>query len=140
MRDPVFFLADDDDFDRRSIARSFEKAGAIHQLKMFTDGAKLLTGLEQAAHLPQGILLDMNMPILDGFGVMKQLQQNDSWRNIPVFVLTSSPVHQDILWERGCRPAAFTSKPVLYDTALSLLSKYPQNPAPADTLPEGDRT
>ena len=96
-------LADDDEDDRYLVLEAFRQQYPDSRLTMVEDGEELLEFLERRAayqnvlpDLPDLILLDLNMPRIDGRDVLRQLKQNPSWRHIPVVVLTTSDAQPDI--------------------------------------------
>lgn len=85
-------LVIDDDVDTRRMARMvFENEG--WRVIEAADGAVGL--MRVAERLPAAIVLDLNMPRLDGFGFLKRLEENPDWKNIPVLVLTLSNIDDD---------------------------------------------
>jgi CheY-like chemotaxis protein len=69
----------------------------IYQMKLHTEGVEALVamnGQEAIQHLESGavpdlILLDIIMPVLDGLDVLRKIKANDAWKNIPVVMLTN---------------------------------------------------
>jgi CheY-like chemotaxis protein len=88
-------LVVDDDREMRDIARRMlERMGiGVHEA---TDGAEALAWLEVNPP-PSIILLDLMMPVLDGFEVLDRLRQNDQWASIPVLVATAKDFTADEL-------------------------------------------
>ncbi len=78
-------LVEDDDFLVQMYATKLELEN--YQVIMATDGAK---GLKLALkERPDLVLLDLNLPIMDGFQVLAELKKNPETKNIPVLVLTN---------------------------------------------------
>jgi CheY-like chemotaxis protein len=90
---PKFVLhIDDDDDDRQHLKEVIESSNA-YQLMQQTDGRKGLNFLEQAkslGDLPSLIILDMNMPGVDGRDVLKKIKEDEVLNKIPVIVFTTS--------------------------------------------------
>jgi len=88
-------LVVDDDPEMRDIARRMlERMGIeVHEA---ADGAEALAWLE-VNPLPSIILLDLIMPVADGFEVLDRLQQSDQWSDIPVLVATAKDFTADEL-------------------------------------------
>ncbi len=103
------FLADNEADDRFLIEHRLRKAGVKNPLMVFHDGAELVEILEQvAAHTtlePCLILLDLNMPRVDGFEVIQWLQARPEFNSLPVAVITSStrPSDRDRVEEAGVK-------------------------------------
>jgi len=83
--DGVIMVVDDDRMQREFISNSLKNKGL--KVLMFEHGQQVLAQLEQVQ--PVLILLDLNMLIMDGLELIEHLQKHDTWRSIPVAVLTS---------------------------------------------------
>lgn len=84
-----------------------------------------LHGVEQALkHLPDLIVSDINMPELDGHGVLSQLQQNPSTDNIPFIFLTANAdaKTRDLSLEMGAN--AYLTKPVASRDLMEMVSFF----------------
>lgn len=92
-------MADDDSDDRFLLEHRLRKAGALNPLIVFRDGeelVKFLESLETAAGArPCLLLLDLKMPMLDGFDVLAWLRERPRFRELPVAVITSSTRAED---------------------------------------------
>lgn len=76
----------DDDSSVRDVLRDLlEDQG--HSVRVFEDGAKFLTALEDWR--PDAVMLDLMMPEIDGFAVVEAMQNNPQWRTIPTVILTA---------------------------------------------------
>ena len=85
-------LVIDDDVDSRRLARMvFENEG--WKVVEACDGAVGL--IRVAEKIPAAIVLDLNMPRLDGFGFLQRLGENPEWKKIPVLVLTAGDLKDD---------------------------------------------
>ncbi len=66
-------------------------------------------GLERVAVQKPGlILLDLVMPVMDGFGFLNALRSREEWRDIPVLVLTSKDLTREEFERLQARPSAFS--------------------------------
>jgi CheY-like chemotaxis protein len=80
-------------------------------------------------HIPDLILLDIQLPGLDGFEVVRRLKKDPATRGIPVVALTAHamPTHQERAMEAGC--TGYITKPIrsrdFRETVNSLLSQVP---------------
>lgn len=82
---PLVMVVDDDESIREYLTIILEKTG--WRVFPAENGQVALEHLENKQ--PALILLDLTMPVIDGFGFLERLQQNDKWRSIPVIILTS---------------------------------------------------
>ena len=115
----TILLVEDDPGDQELIRRAFENAGGAVTLHIAADGEDALDFLlargqytaRPAQPLPQLVLLDMNMPRLDGRGVLKAMRTDPQLRSIPVVILTTSENADDVrtCHELGCN--SFIAKP-----------------------------
>jgi DNA-binding response OmpR family regulator len=81
----VVLLVDDEDDLRRVMRDLLEREGyAVQEAR---DGVQALDQVDR--HAPDIIVLDLNLPGLDGYGVLSQLRSRTATRNIPVIVLTA---------------------------------------------------
>jgi len=94
------------------------------------DGGAALEHLEHANPLPAVILLDLLMPVMDGFEFLARLREREEWRGIPVIVLTAmdlSLAERDTLLTRAkyILPKASTGKNELIDKIRAALEPEP---------------
>lgn len=120
MRPAVILLIDDDEADQIATKRSL-KAGKIrNELYFANNGEEALDYLYRRGKFedpasspwPDIILLDLNMPRMDGREVLTEIEKDEKLRTIPVIVLTTSDQEEDILksYQLGCR--SYITKPV----------------------------
>jgi CheY-like chemotaxis protein len=86
-------IVEDDRDTRELLQRTLEREG----WKVYTasDGVDAIDYLARGNGIPDLILLDLMMPRLDGFGVLKALRENDAWAQIPVVILTAKDLTLD---------------------------------------------
>jgi CheY-like chemotaxis protein len=100
--DPIsILLVEDDDIDAEAIKRAFKKQKIANPLTRVADGIEalaLLRGEEQNRTLssPYIILLDINMPRMNGHEFLMALREDKALHNCVVFVLTTSDSDRDI--------------------------------------------
>ncbi|MGQ9860751.1 MAG: response regulator, partial [Thiobacillaceae bacterium] len=70
---------------------------------------------------PDGLLLDINLPDLDGYAVLQALRADSATRHIPVIALSADAMPMDV--ERGLKAgfAAYLTKPVRFETLMQAL-------------------
>src|SRR3989344_4373035 len=85
-------VAEDDKFLANAYRVKLSKAG--YEIKIVSDGQETMDSLE--TFTPDVILLDIIMPIKDGFAVLEELKKNDKWKNIPVIVASNLGQKEDI--------------------------------------------
>lgn len=90
-------LVEDDQVDVMTVRRSFKKLGVLNELVVVSDGEQALDYLRHPDKgLPGIILLDINMPKMNGHECLKQLKGHPVFKNIPVVMLTSSKERYDV--------------------------------------------
>src|SRR3989344_3299178 len=81
------FMAEDDPLMSRMYERAFRLGG--HELLMAHDGEEALALLEKADPKPTLVLLDVMMPKMNGFDVLRKMKENEKLKHIPVIMLTN---------------------------------------------------
>lgn len=94
-------LVDDNPADVRIIMEVFRECRLSCRLHALEDGADALELLQSEGRhvntpLPDIIMLDLNMPKIDGFRVLSEIKSDSDLRTIPVFVLSTSSADKDI--------------------------------------------
>jgi CheY-like chemotaxis protein len=110
-------LLDDEPADAYLIKTAFENSQKSTQLHHVIDGYDALNFLQQQGHYkdaprPDLILLDINMPRMNGHEFLIAIKANKSLKNIPAVVLSSSNIERDIIdaYQQGA--AGYITKPV----------------------------
>ena len=116
----VVLLAEDDPGDQELTRRALQEDVLRTTLHVVSDGEETMDFLLRrgdydnpaAAPRPDLLLLDLNMPKLDGRQVLQQIRGDEGLRSLPVVVLTTSKQEEDIIrsYELGCN--SFITKPV----------------------------
>ncbi len=113
-------LIEDDQVDIMTVKRGFKELGVLNALIATYDGEEALHYLKSPGQgLPCVILLDINMPKMNGHEFLTHLKQHAEFKNIPVIMLTSSKEQQDVddSFEQGI--AGYILKPVDYQQFLT---------------------
>jgi len=117
--DVTILLIDDDESHADLAKINLERAGITNPIKHFTTGQKALDFLFQDTHGTYAnkylIILDINMPGLDGRQVLTQIKGNPRSRNIPVIMLTTTENEGEIdrCYALGCN--IYITKPMAYE-------------------------
>jgi CheY-like chemotaxis protein len=115
-------LADDDEDDRLMTRDALRDARLHNDLRFVVDGVDLMDYLHRrgrygepdAAPRPGLILLDLNMPRMDGREALQAIKQDAELRSIPVVVLTTSKAEEDIVRTYDLGVNSFITKPVTF--------------------------
>ncbi|MBO0937038.1 response regulator [Fibrella sp. HMF5335] len=126
MTPHTIYIADDDEDDQFLLQTAFASTGLGCQLKFFGNGEQLLRQLTIAVEPPTLVLLDLNMPILDGFQTLAQLRSQTAYETLPVVILTTSNQHSDVqrAYEMGAN--SFITKPHQYADLLRTVQQLEQ--------------
>ena len=119
---PTILVADDDPDDRMMMKEALEENNFSHSLHFVEDGEELLDYLHKRGKfvsekitMPSLIILDLNMPKIDGREALSQIKSNAHLKRIPVIVLSTSRAEEDIVRTYDLGVNSFISKPVHYN-------------------------
>ena len=122
---PKILLVEDNEMNRDMLSRRLEKRG--YTLSMAEDGD---VGVAMAkSELPDLILMDMSLPVLDGWDATKQIKADPATARIPVIALTAHAMESDRQKALAAGCDDFDTKPVELNRLLlkieELLKKFP---------------
>ena len=104
-------LVEDDEVDVMAIRRAFEKRKLLNPIHVAHDGVEALELLAASAiPRPYVIILDLNMPRMNGIEFLQALRQDPNHRDAVVFVLSTSPAAQDQKAAYQANVAAYIEK------------------------------
>lgn len=121
IRPVKIVLADDDDGDVMLTKRALTKSKLRNDLDVVGNGRELLEYLAGSDPLPDLILLDLNMPVMDGREALSVIRTDSRLKNIPVVVLTTSGANGDVVFAYEMGANSFVNKPVNFDRLVSAL-------------------
>lgn len=126
QRPIVMLIADDDEEDRMLCQDALDEARLLNEVQFVEDGEQLLDYLNHRGEYadappPDLILLDLNMPRMDGRTALKEIKSDPKLRHIPVVVLTTSEAEEDVLrtYDLGCN--SFIVKPVSFAALIDVM-------------------
>jgi CheY-like chemotaxis protein len=119
-------LVEDSPGDVRLTQEAFREAAASIQLHVVTDGIEAMAflrreGVQANAPRPDIILLDLNLPKMDGREVLALIKEDASLKTIPTVILTTSEAEVDIMKSYQLHANCYLSKPVQLDTFETLM-------------------
>ena len=128
-------MADDDEDDRLLTQDALAESRVLNELHFVEDGVELLEYLERKGKFedkatsprPGLILLDLNMPRMDGREALEAIKANPNLKGIPVVILTTSKQEEDMVKGYNLGAASYITKPVTFDGLVDLmktLGKY----------------
>ncbi len=121
-------LVEDNEDDVFLTREAFDAASLRVNLNHVDNGEKCLQYLRQQgpyahATLPDLILLDMHMPLMDGHEVLTEIVKDDKLRHLPVVVLTTSHEATDIQKMYGLRCSSYITKPVNFENFVKVVGQ-----------------
>lgn len=122
-------LVEDDEVDVLNVRRAFAKNHIMNPLVVAGDGIEALEML-RGGQVPKGrrlILLDLNMPRMNGIEFLRELRQDPELSSTPVVVLTTSKDDRDKIDAYNLNVAGYLVKPVTFESfcdVMVALNKY----------------
>ena len=115
---PVILLVEDNEVNRDMLVRRLQRAG--HQVATAADGETALTAMREQQ--PAVVLMDMNLPVKDGWTACREAQQDASIAEIPIIALTAHAMQEDKhrALEAGC--SDYATKPVDFPDLLKKIA------------------
>jgi len=108
-------LVEDDSIDAMTVRRAFKDLNLVNKLSHRVNGEEALAYLEDPSEeAPCVILLDLNMPRMNGIEFLKVIKANEHLKRIPVIVLTTSNEERDVVESFRLSVAGYIVKPVDY--------------------------
>ena len=127
---PILILvADDDPEDCLLVRDALEESRLANELHFVGDGEQLLDYLNRrgayadpvVAPRPGLILLDLNMPKMDGREALAEIKNNANLRQIPVVVLTTSSAEEDIFRSYDLGVNSYITKPLTFESLVRVM-------------------
>jgi CheY-like chemotaxis protein len=123
---PQVLQVEDSPGDVRLTQEAFHDANMSIRLHVASDGVEAMAFLKkEGAHVhaprPDLILLDLNLPKMDGREVLAHIKKDESLKTIPIVILTTSGAEADIVKSYQLQANCYLSKPVQLDAFQSLV-------------------
>lgn len=130
----TILVADDDADDRMLIEDAFSESKLQNPLHFVEDGEQLLSYLKREGDYadmkgkpyPGVILLDLNMPKMDGRTALAKIKEEEALCRIPIIILTTSKAEEDILRTYNLGVNSFITKPVTFDGLVDVVRSIGQ--------------
>lgn len=129
-RQPVVILMADDDADDRIMTKeALEESKLTNEFRVVENGEELLQYLRRqgpyadpaSSPRPGVILLDLNMPRMDGREALKEIKADPELRRIPVVILTTSKAEEDVYRTYDLGANSYIMKPVTFDGLVEVM-------------------
>ena len=127
----MILMADDDSDDRMMARDAFEVNRLDNELRFVEDGEELMDYLFRRGKYtdpkdsprPGLILLDLNMPRMDGREALKEIKSDPDFHSIPVVVLTTSSAEEDVVRSYDLGVNSFITKPVSFEGLVEVIKQ-----------------
>jgi CheY-like chemotaxis protein len=128
----TILLVEDNEADVKITARAFGQAKLGTTLFTVSDGQECLDFIRHEGRFqspaqfprPDLILLDINMPKVDGFGVVKTLKSDERFKSIPIVMLSASKNEADVQQSYSLGANSFIQKPVDYEKFTQVIEGF----------------
>jgi CheY-like chemotaxis protein len=128
----TILIADDDADDRQLTKEAFDEAKVVNDLRFVTDGVELLDYLKrrgkytapESSPRPGIILLDLNMPRMDGREALVTLKKDPDLKTIRVIIMTTSSDERDITSSYEQSAASYITKPVTFAGLVDVIKTF----------------
>ena len=123
MRPPPILLVEDNPMDLDLTLRAFNKKRLTNHVQVARDGEEALAFMarwEAGEQVPAVILLDINLPKINGLEVLRQLKAHERYRRIPVVILTSSREDKDLKTAYDLGVNSYIEKPVNFSKFMEV--------------------
>ena len=120
---PPILLVEDNPMDLDLTLRAFAKRKFSNSIQVARDGEEALAFLPRwtaGEAMPAVILLDINLPKVNGLDVLKQIKSHEQFRRIPVVMLTSSREHSDLKAAYDLGVNSYIEKPVSFSKFIEV--------------------
>ena len=125
-RTPIILLVDDNPGDIELTREAFREVGLAAEFLIAESGVDAMDILRRraphdAAPRPDFVLLDLNLPRLDGRDVLREMKEDADLRRIPVVILTTSNRRQDVEQCYALFANSYIVKPAQWDSFLKIV-------------------
>ncbi len=137
-------MVEDNPGDVRLIHEAFREAALPVEVKVVEDGERALALLRRQPPYNQGwlpdlILLDLNLPKVDGHQVLEEVKADPNLRRIPVLILSSSRSKDDVVKSYNSHANCYIPKPMVFEDFVRIVKGIEDFWLKAVTLPEMSR-
>jgi CheY-like chemotaxis protein len=122
-------IADDDIDDQFLITRAIQETRISHSIYIVHNGIELINllftpeGGGREENKPDLIVMDLNMPLLDGFGALTRIRANPLYAGVPIYVLSTSRFEYDRVRSKELGATDFYTKPYQFEALKSIVKE-----------------
>jgi chemotaxis family two-component system response regulator Rcp1 len=119
-------LVEDNAGDVRLAREGLRECKLLNNLSVAEDGVKALAFLRREGEYAQAprpdlIMLDLNLPRMDGREVLKEIKEDDDLKSIPVVILTTSKAEEDIVKSYALHANCYVTKPLAIEQFINVV-------------------
>ncbi|MEC4719576.1 response regulator transcription factor [Noviherbaspirillum sp. CPCC 100848] len=115
-------VVEDDEHIGQVLKFLLERQG--YRVSLFNEGLAARDGIEAAAEVPRMILLDVMLPYIDGFELVKIIRARDGWDTVPIVMLTAKTMEQDIVRALDAGANDYVVKPFQPNELLARIRRF----------------
>lgn len=142
----TILMADDDADDRQLTQEAFDESKLANDLRFVENGEEVFEYLNRTGRFtdpktspwPSLLLLDLNMPRMDGREVLQRMKADSRYSTIRVIVLTTSKAEEDIVRSYQLAAASYITKPVTFESLVQVIQALGRYWFEIVELPEND--
>ena len=130
MKNAYIIITDDDQDDQEFLMEAIKSTNVKCDITCALDGTELMDILlkknehiDSTLKLPDLIILDLNMPLMDGYEVLKWMKSDENLKQIPVYILTTSQHEYDKVKSIAYGASGFYSKPMSSPDLLKIVKE-----------------
>lgn len=118
-------LVEDDRLDVMDIKRTFDKMNLLYRLHVSKNGEEAIAALSNSEErafegMPDIVLIDINMPRMNGLELLQKIRTTDSWKHLKCFIITSSAEAPDKKAARELGVSGYVIKPLKVNNPASI--------------------
>lgn len=124
----VILVAEDDEGHAGLIQRNLSRAGLVNEMLLFRDGQEVLDFLfsqGRSPHRQSGtgyvLLLDINMPKVDGVEVLRRVKADPELRKLPIIIVTTTDDPREVALCHALGCSNYIAKPIDYDKFVTAI-------------------
>jgi len=126
----IILMADDDPDDCLLAREAMKESRVVNEMRFVHDGEELMDYLHRrgkysapgSAPRPGLILLDLNMPLMDGREALREIKADPALKRTPVIILTTSRAEEDIVNSYDLGVNSFIVKPVTFSSLVNVMN------------------
>jgi CheY-like chemotaxis protein len=127
--DLLIYSVDDDKDERFFIKEAFTDFIDEKQLRFFANGLELIDALTEGKEHPDVIMMDLNMPLMNGREALEIIKKKPEWKDIPVVIFSTSNYELDVskclaagAKKYICKPASMMEYPKIFSELINELT------------------